>query len=323
MASETHEIKRLEYTRPEKNFLPINSSLITNVSSREWSAEKKIQIGLIFRILNSNFSNRKRKKILRPTKSVLYFSLSLTFNLRSMCYYTSIDTLKVKSIELKGKSKKLPELSNLVQNGFDYENTPIIKYNADEWAVEMAHWELIAPWINNMTDQEESRKRFTTLNARAEKLLESRLFLEPTLKRRCIIPTTGFYEWRTYKGKKYPYFIRPFTSEEDGLFLMAGIYNTWTDKNSGETMDTFAIITTNANSLMEQIHNSKKRMPLLFDKQHANQWLSDIGIDKIKEAISFEYDSKKMNAYTIARDFRSSKEPREEHNFLELPEIVL
>lgn len=240
-----------------------------------------------------------------------------------MCYYTSIDTLKVKSIELKGKSKKLPELSNLVQNGFDYENTPMIKSNANEWAVEMAHWELIAPWINNMADQEESRKKFTTLNARAEKLLESRLFLEPTLKRRCIIPTTGFYEWRTFKGKKYPYFITPSTSEEDGFFLMAGIYNTWTDKSSGETMDTFAIITTNANALMEQIHNSKKRMPLLFNKQHASVWLSDIGINEIKSAITYEFDPRKIKAYTIEKDFRSSMEPRKAHDYPELPEIKI
>lgn len=212
-------------------------------------------------------------------------------------------------------------MSKLVQNGFDYGNAPMIKSKADDWEIEMAHWELIAPWIKNMAELEESRKKFTTLNATSEKLLESKLFHEPTLKRRCIIPSTGFYEWRTFKGKKYPYFIIPSTPEEDELFLMAGIYNTWTDKSSGETMDAFAIITTRANPLMEQIHNSKKRMPLLFNKQFANEWLSDIGVDKIKAAITFEYDSKKMKAYTIAKEFRSSSEPREAHTYPELPEV--
>ena len=238
-----------------------------------------------------------------------------------MCYYISIDTIKKKEIELKGKTKKLPELSKLVQNGFDYGIAPMIKSSEDDWAVEMAHWELIAPWINNMAELEESRKKFTNLNATAEKLLESKLFHEPTLKRRCIIPTTGFYEWRAFKGKKYPYFITPSTSEEDGFFLMAGIYNTWTDKSSGEIMDAFAIITTKANPLLEQIHNSKKRMPLLFDKQHANQWLSDIGVDEINAVIKFEYDSAKMKAYTIAKEFRNSIEPQEAHTYLELPEL--
>ncbi|MFN5423522.1 MAG: SOS response-associated peptidase [bacterium] len=238
-----------------------------------------------------------------------------------MCYYISVDTLKKKEIELKGKSKKLPEMSKLVQNGFDYGSTPIIKSKADDWEFEMAHWELIAPWINNMAELEESRKKFTTLNATAEKLLESKLFHEPTLKRRCIIPATGFYEWRTYKGKKYPYFITPSTSEEDGFFLMAGIYNTWTDKSSGETIDAFAIITTRANTLMEEIHNAKKRMPLLFNKQLANEWLSDIGEDEIKAATAFEYDSQKMKAYTIAKEFRNSIEPREAHTYPELPEV--
>lgn len=238
-----------------------------------------------------------------------------------MCYYNSINIPKEKSLELKGKRKKLPEFTSLVQNGFDYGSFPIIKSTADDWEIIMAHWELIAPWINSKAALEESRKKYTTLNATAEKLLDSKLFLEPTLKGRCIIPSSGFYEWRTYKGKKYPYFISPADTQEDQMFFMAGICCLWTDKTTGETMDTFAIITTKANHLMEQIHNSKKRMPLLFDKLHANEWLSDISIEDIKAATAYQFDSNNMKAYTITKDFRSSQHPLEAYTYIELPEI--
>lgn len=235
-----------------------------------------------------------------------------------MCYYNSINVPKEKTLELKGKRKKLPGFKSLVQNGFDYGTFPIIKSTHDDWEIAIAHWELIAPWINSKAALEESRKKYTTLNATAEKLLESKLFLEPTLKGRCIIPSSGFYEWRTFKGKKYPYYISPAESQEDQLFFMAGISNTWTDKTTGETMDTFAIITTKANPLMEQIHNSKKRMPLLFDKPHANEWLSDMSIEDIKAATAYQFDSNKMKAYTIAKDFRSSQHPMETFIYPEL-----
>lgn len=239
-----------------------------------------------------------------------------------MCYYNSINIPNGKSLELKGKRKKLPEFISLVQNGFDFGTFPIIKSTHDDWKIVIAHWELIAPWNNSKAALEESRKKYTTLNATAEKLLDSKLFHEPTLKGRCIIPSSGFYEWRTFKGKKYPYYISPAESQEDQLFFMAGISNIWTDKTTGETMDTFAIITTKANSLMEQIHNSKKRMPLLFDKEHANEWLSDMSVEKIKSATTYQFDSSKMKAYTIAKDFRSSQHPLEGYKYIELPDIV-
>jgi putative SOS response-associated peptidase YedK len=71
------------------------------------------------------------------------------------------------------------------------------------------------------------REKFNTLNATAERLLASKLFKQPTLKRRCLVLSTGFYEWRHFKpeGEKreqaYPYFI---SLKNQPLFFMAGIY---------------------------------------------------------------------------------------------------
>lgn len=85
-----------------------------------------------------------------------------------------------------------------------------------------------------------------------------------------IIPVSGFYEWRHFKKKTYPYFIHP---EDLSFFQLAGIWEEWTDKETGEIKRTCSIITTAENPLMEQIHNTKKRMPLILDQEAAIKWV--------------------------------------------------
>jgi putative SOS response-associated peptidase YedK len=101
---------------------------------------------------------------------------------------------------------------------------------------------------------------------------------------------------------------------------MAGIYQPWVDVESGETMDTFSIITTKANTLMEQIHNKKKRMPTILNEQQASDWLNpNITESKIIELASNQIDAQLMNAYTLKKDFRNSINPLEAFVYTELP----
>lgn len=55
---------------------------------------------------------------------------------------------------------------------------------------------------------------------------------------------------------------------------MAGIYDRWLDKETGEEYDTFSIITTDANPLTDYIHNSKHRMPAILSKEDEEMWLN-------------------------------------------------
>jgi putative SOS response-associated peptidase YedK len=64
---------------------------------------------------------------------------------------------------------------------------------------------------------------------------------------------------------KYPYFIN---LPEKEYFYMAGIWTSWTDKNTGDYVESFSIVTTKANQLMEQVHNAKKRMPTILNEDH-------------------------------------------------------
>ncbi|MEK0413563.1 MAG: hypothetical protein RL070_1051 [Bacteroidota bacterium] len=242
-----------------------------------------------------------------------------------MCYFNSLVAPAGADISVKGITKKLPPTNKPLQSGFSYKSWPIIKNSDQDFTIENAHWELIAPWVKTLKEAEAGREKFNTLNATSERLLESKLFKPAALNYRCLVPSTGFFEWRHYKpigAKKdiaYPYFI---SLTNQPLFYMAGIYQPWTDKETGETMDTFSIVTTKANTLMEQIHNKKKRMPTILNEVHASEWLqTNLSESKIMELASSTYDTSCMSAYTVDKSFRISDHPLEPFEYAELPII--
>lgn len=134
-----------------------------------------------------------------------------------MCYYNGIRVSKEEFIRLKNLEVQVKDhdLNRGVMSGFEYATWPIIIPAADgkSIALTLAHWELIPSWIMNRAALAESRKKFTTLNATAEKLLESRVFKSAALHRRCLVLSSGFFEWRHWappgskKAVTYPYHI--------------------------------------------------------------------------------------------------------------------
>ena len=243
-----------------------------------------------------------------------------------MCYFNSLVAPKGATVSLAGSNKTLDPVNKPLQSGFSYSNWPIIKGSAQNFTIENAHWELIAPWVKTSQEVQAGREKFNTLNATAERLLESKLFKPAALNNRCLVLSSGFYEWRHYKpagAKKeiaYPYFI---SLKEQPLFYMAGIYQPWTDKETGETMDTFSIVTTKANTLMEQIHNKKKRMPTILNEAQAAEWISpNVSESKIMELASCSIDESIMSAYTLDKGFRTGSNPMEAFEYHDLPALI-
>jgi putative SOS response-associated peptidase YedK len=245
-----------------------------------------------------------------------------------MCYFNSINLNIGEVIKISKKEKKIDrQIKSNVTSGFEFMQWPIIKEdpNSADLLLEMAHWEFIPSWIHNNKALETSREKFTTLNAKGENLLESKMYRDASLKRRCIVLSSGFYEWRHYKpigAKKenaYPYFI---TIKDNPVFFMAGIYQPWTDKNTGETIDSFAIVTTAANTLMSKVHNKKKRMPTILSESLAHEWIQDeLNESRIKKIANFQLDDKDMEANSIRKDFKISAHPQEKFIYPELPSL--
>jgi putative SOS response-associated peptidase YedK len=105
------------------------------------------------------------------------------------------------------------------------------------------------------------------INARAETVAEKPSFRSAYRKKRCLILADGFYEWRKEDGQKTPYLI----SLADGSpFAFAGLWENWTSKESDESLQSTAIITTEANDFMSRIHH---RMPVVLQPESAKRWL--------------------------------------------------
>jgi putative SOS response-associated peptidase YedK len=157
------------------------------------------------------------------------------------------------------------------ENGFDFKASPVITAErAKEF--QMMNWGLIPWWTKSVNDATQIRMR--TLNCISEEMFEKSVFKDSVRDgKRCLIPCTGFYEWRWFKGGriKYPYFVY---QKDEPIFSLAGIYSRWVDKSTGEEMNTYSVLTTRANKLMEKIHNSKKRMPVMLPKEFENDWLN-------------------------------------------------
>ena len=105
------------------------------------------------------------------------------------------------------------------------------------------------------------------INARAETLAEKPAFRAAYRARRCIVPASGFYEWKAVPGGKQPYYIQP---ANDELFGLAGLWERWT-RPEGTPIDTFTVITTAANATMQALH---ERMPVILQPADYGPWLS-------------------------------------------------
>ena len=101
------------------------------------------------------------------------------------------------------------------------------------------------------------------------------MFKAPFQKRRCLIPATGFYEWKSQDNKKIKHFI----SIDNKLFFMAGLYWFFKDKNNENVLlPAFTILTTEANSKIMSIHN---RMPVIIDEDNIEKWLLSSNYDEL------------------------------------------
>ena len=143
-----------------------------------------------------------------------------------------------------------------------------------------------------------------TLNARSDTIHEKPSFRNSIKDKRCILPLDGFYEWQHINKKKQPYYIYP----SDGtVFYLGCIYNTWINRQTGEVRDTFSIITTDANQLMEKIHNTKKRMPLILPKNALQEWVDPSTKISSVDSLMTTYSAELMSAYTISPDAGKSR----------------
>lgn len=139
------------------------------------------------------------------------------------------------------------------------QNLAVIVNTAPD-ALQFFRWGLIPSWAK------ESSMGNKLINARAETLTEKPSFRNAFRNRRCLVPVTGFFEWKRDTGKT-PYHIRLKSGEP---FCFAGLWDKWINPG-GEAIHSFTIITTTPNELMENIHD---RMPVILPREDEQRWIS-------------------------------------------------
>ncbi len=158
-------------------------------------------------------------------------------------------------------------------------------------------WGLIPSWTK--TDKTVSG----LINARFETLAEKPSFKNSYKNRRCIIPVTGFFEWKKNGKEKVPFFISQ-GKDSDGDFrpmLLCGLYDSWINRD-GEAIETFSIITTEAAAGMKEIH---ERMPLILGMENIPLWLgSDYKHDPHSHIIK-SFNAESLEIYPVS-DFVNS-----------------
>jgi putative SOS response-associated peptidase YedK len=136
----------------------------------------------------------------------------------------------------------------------------IVRLRYEERHILPAKWGLVNSWAKD------AKRAAAQINARAETLVRNNAFRDAFVKRRCVVPADGFFEWvGAGNGRQPVWFHRP----DGGLILFAGLYESW-QPSPGQWQRTFTIITTEPNALVSPIHD---RMPVILADDVADLWL--------------------------------------------------
>jgi putative SOS response-associated peptidase YedK len=152
----------------------------------------------------------------------------------------------------------------------------------------MMKWGLVPHWTQDI----QTAKR--PINARAETLSEKPSFAGLLKNQRCLVPASGFFEWKKEGSKRIPFYLH---LPKNPLFAFAGLYDCWTDPQ-GNLLFTYTIITTEPNHLIAKIHN---RMPSILLPGNEDRWLSKtpLSAGDLKEILA-PFPAENMLMYPVS-----------------------
>ena len=164
------------------------------------------------------------------------------------------------------------------------QNVPIIRADEgmQEWAI--VRWGLVPSWTKEL-------KGPPLINARADTVATKPSFRAAFKKRRCLVPADGYYEWQATSGTKQPFLIH---MADDKPFAFAGLWESW---HGGQaTLESCAIITTDANELTRTIHD---RMPVILAPKDWSAWLAPATEFTILQELLRPFPSERMGTVAI------------------------
>lgn len=220
------------------------------------------------------------------------------------------------------KTKDLSELEKAVEfvcqfayfapryNIAPRQQVPVIAKEKGRCVAKLMRWGLIPSWAKDESIGDK------LINARAETLTEKASFRKPFDVRRCLIPADGFYEWQRNQTPKIPF---RFTMKGDGMFCFAGLWERWVkpvardefvfddlcdEPAQGRTVETFTIITTEANEMMKPVHD---RMPVILHPEHYRWWIDEERKGKDLQVLLRPYPAEDMDCCKVSTIVNNAK----------------
>ena len=166
---------------------------------------------------------------------------------------------------------------------------PVVRVSRDSGGRELSlmRWGLVPFWAKD------AKFGYSTINARAEDAPTKPAYREAFKKRRCLVPADAFYEWKRFDAKtKQPYAIALKSGEP---YALAGLWESWRPKD-GDPLETFTILTTDPNELMQSIHN---RMPVILEPQDYDRWLDSANPQTPPVDLLRPFPAEKMRAWPV------------------------
>jgi putative SOS response-associated peptidase YedK len=165
---------------------------------------------------------------------------------------------------------------------------PVIVQGAGGRELLTMQWGLVPHWTKNF------KAAHPIINARAESLAEKPSFASLVKTKRCLVPASGFFEWKHEGARKHPFYIH---LNDQPLCAFAGLYDEWHDP-AGTLLSTYTIITTEPNALMATVHN---RMPAILAPDYEERWLTGGSLDtgQIRELL-VPYPAEKMAMHPVS-----------------------
>jgi putative SOS response-associated peptidase YedK len=167
---------------------------------------------------------------------------------------------------------------------------PVIRLNrhTGEREIVLMRWGLVPFWAK------EPKIGLSTINAKAETVASAPAFREAFRHRRCLVPADIFFEWQKIDAKtKQPFAI---ALKSGDPYAFAGLWERWRDPNSPVPLETFTVLTTDPNELVEPFHN---RMPVILEPRDYERWLTPGDPDRPPLDLLRPFPPEQMTAWKI------------------------
>ena len=170
---------------------------------------------------------------------------------------------------------------------------PVVRLDQETGAREFAllRWGLVPFWAKD------AKIGYSTINARAEEVANKPAFREALRKRRCLVPADAFYEWAKRDAKTKQPFAFGLRSREP--FAFAGLWERWRPKEGeapGTYLETFTILTTDANEVLEPVHN---RMPVILEPRDYDRWLEPAIVERLPVDLLRPFPAEQMLSWQV------------------------